>query len=428
MRRRNAQRDREGFSSLWLVLTLPIFLTLFVFMVEIGNLWLARTELENALESSALAAVKEWGDAGGGDTLAARRVGVDYASANAVRGMPLEIATNYAPAAGTDNPNQNLACAVIPGDLDGSGPGGNLVFGALLRDDPVCPLTFHAGVRPGCGIGTVLFDATGQGQGNLAQDNAWGVAFRDTPDTPPGVTIQSITIDLQGGTGSGRFDFENHPPVLSDDSPDSILPCQSDVSGFLKPNEQIVFSPTGGTPSQLTITFHPACDDGDPSVCDVGFEPGDRIRFGAGTTGVSSGSGSDDGDGIGRDGVTVTVTFALDGHPLPPVTATFVDNTETSNDCSAACPVHPSGIEDLPCPPASEANDNGQSYAVLSGRGRGDFAVRAQASVQVPSLFCKVFGFESRPYRVSAKTLAVYTCEDRQPRLLRAERYICPGP
>ncbi|GAB6164027.1 hypothetical protein JCM19992_00270 [Thermostilla marina] len=427
MRRFRRTHHRSGFSTLWLILWAPIFLTLFVFMVEIGNLYLARVELENALEAAALSAVKQWGDAGGGDTGYARSVAKAYAAANCVRGMPLTIDENYDPAADDDNPNQNLTCTLTPRDLDGSGPGGNLIFGAIVRDDPECPITFNAGRRPGCGIGEVLIDATGQGKGNLAADNAWGVVFRDDPDLPDGLTIVSITIDLQGSGGSGRFDFSGGGPVLSDNDPHPVLPCHDDIEGFVDPQHQIVFLPASGEPSQLTILFQPATDP-DTGEYDKGFEPGDRFRFGAGVEDVSSGSGADDGDGIGRDGVTVTVVFAIDGVPLPPVSGVFVDNTESSNDCNGSCPVHPSGIEDLPCPPSSAPNNNGQSYLVLSGKGAGEFAVRAQASMQVPSLFCKLFGFEAVPYRVSAKTLAVYSCEDRRPRLMRAERYICPGP
>jgi hypothetical protein len=402
-----------------------LFLILFGFVVELGHLWLARVELENALEAAARAAVETWAESGGGSTYPARQVGVAYAAANRVRGLPLQIDLNYDPAATPANPNENLTCCVKPGDPLGDVlAGGNLVFGAIRRDpDGLCPITFDATRRPGCSPGTVLIDATAQGPGNLAQDNAWGIVFRPAPDLPDGLTIARITIDLQAGGGSGRFDFTSSGPILSENSPIPILPCHDDVEGFPNPGSQIVFTPTSGYSPTLTIDFW-----SDPVSGDRGFEPGDRIRFGARTTGVSSGSGQDDGDGIGRDQVKVTVVFAINGIPLPPVSGTFFDNTETSNDCQPTCPVHPSGIEDLPCPPASASNNNGQSYVILGGGSGQDFAVRAQAVLAVPSPICKLFGLTIPRYRVSAKTIAIYSCADQRTRLQRVDQYMCSTP
>lgn len=417
-------RDRSGFSTLWLILTLPIFLTLFAFVFEMGHLWVARVELENGLESAALAAVQSWAESGGTDTYMPRQTGAAYAASNTVRSFPLVLGLNYDPAAGPANPNQNLTCTATVFRPGGTVlPEGNLIFGAIVTDDPNCPLTFNAGIRPGCGPGSVLIDASAQGQGNLAQDNAWGIAFRPDPDAPSGLTIQSVTIDLQAGGGSGIFNFTSAGPILSDDSPAPILPCQTDVFGFTDPANQVQFVPTGGTSPTLTINFLP-----DPNSGDLGFEPGDRIRFGAGTTGVSQGNGQDDGDGIGQDRVRVTVVFAINGTPLPPVTGVFFDNTETSNDCSATCPVHPSGIPDLPCPPASAGGNNGQSYVEIGGNGGIQYAVRAQAVMEVPSPISRLFGLAIPAYRITAFTIAAYSCAERRPHLVRVDQYICPGP
>lgn len=416
---------RRGISALWLVLTLPLFLILFGFVVELGHLWLARVELENALEAAARAAVETWAQSGGGSTYQARQVGVAYAAANRVRGLSLQIGLNYATLPSANNPNENLTCCVQPGDPVGNVPAeGNLVFGAIRRDaNAPCPITFDSTQRPGCSPGMVLLDATAQGPGNLAQDNAWGIVFRPDPNLPDGLTIASITIDLQAGGGSGRFDFTSSGPILSDNSPTPILPCHADVEGFPNPGSQISFSPTSGESSTLTIQF-----TSDPVTGDRGFEPGDRLRFGARTVGVSSGSGQDDGDGIGRDQVKVTVIFAINGVPLPAVSGTFFDNTETSNDCQATCPVHPSGIPDLPCPPASAPNNNGQSYLIVGGGSGQDFAVRAQAVLAVPSPICSLFGLPMPRYRISAKTIATHSCSEQRTRLQRVDRYVCVSP
>ncbi len=129
------RRKRRGVAALWLILTLPVLLLLLAVVIEIGNIWLARVELENALESAALAAVKEWGDAGGGgDTETARLVGVEYGGANTVTGSPVGIGTNWN--AG-NTPNENADCA------------GNLIFGAVVTD--VIPWVFDAGEPAGGG-------------------------------------------------------------------------------------------------------------------------------------------------------------------------------------------------------------------------------------------------------------------------------------
>lgn len=425
MSKHHTPMNRRGISALWFILTLPLCVILFGFVVELGHLWIARVELENALEAAARAAVDTWAQSGSGTTYPARQVGVAYAAANYVRGIPLQIGLNYEPSPSPDNPNENMTCCVQPGDpLGGILSEGNLVFGTIIRDpNAQCPITFDTRKAPGCSPGTVLVDATAQGPGNLAQDNAWGIVFRYAPNLPSGLTIMRVIIDLQASGGSGRFDFTSSGPVLSDSSPAPIIPCHYDVEGFTNPTTQISFTPTSGYSRTLTIDFFP-----DPDTGDLGFEPGDRIRFGARTTGVSKGSGQDDGDGIGRDGVTVTVVFAINGVPLPAVTRTFIDNEETSNDCQPTCPVHPSGIDDLPCPPASSPNNNGQSYVILGGGSGGDYAVRAQAVVAVPSPICKLFGLRMPRYRVSAKTIAIHSCEEQRTRLQRVDQYICVAP
>lgn len=155
-------RLRRGSATLWMVVWLPGLLVLFCVLIGVANLWLARVELENALESAALAAVKQWGDQGGGDTRSARETGVDYAAANAIRGQTLTLCTNYedSQVAGRSrrlpvrlitvgpppNPNQNDECG-----LNSQTCQGNFIFGAI-GDDPSCPgqLTFNAGIQPAC--------------------------------------------------------------------------------------------------------------------------------------------------------------------------------------------------------------------------------------------------------------------------------------
>lgn len=107
---RTTYRSRQGIATFWLLLFVPVFLILLGLVVNVANLWLARVELENALEAAALAAVKEWANPSD-DTTIPQQVGIAYAAANTVRGWPVILS-------------------------------GGLVFGAVYQassDDPTCP-------------------------------------------------------------------------------------------------------------------------------------------------------------------------------------------------------------------------------------------------------------------------------------------------
>lgn len=112
---------RRGVATLWVLLAVPGVIIMLVFVTDIANIWLARIEATNALEASALAAVKQWKDTG--DTPAnrtnTRRAAVNYAAANTVLGQPVAIA-----------PNQNRNS----GDVnDNASPNGNVVLAEIRR-------------------------------------------------------------------------------------------------------------------------------------------------------------------------------------------------------------------------------------------------------------------------------------------------------
>ncbi len=151
---------RRGIATFWLLLFVPVFLVLLGLVVNVANLWLARVELENALEAAALAAVKEWVENPSSSphpTAGPRAVGVAYAAANTVRGQPLVIDDNLHPSPSPSNPNANEYCCVGKPDPGGSPPvppSGNLIFGSVYQDpdDPQCPngLIFDASLSPDC--------------------------------------------------------------------------------------------------------------------------------------------------------------------------------------------------------------------------------------------------------------------------------------
>jgi len=447
-------RRRAGIAALWIVLVLPLLVLLIFFAVNIGNQWNARVELENSLEAAALAAVKEWAEGDGDSTLPARLVGQQYAAANYIGNCPVHIGLNHDP--DTGGVNENDECCL---------PDGNLIFGSAIPidpDDPDGPLKFDAGVRPSCGVGKVLFDASAQGGGSgnpLSDDNWWGVSFFRTEDTPDNLRIKYITFDLRGG-GDENGSFVGDPGLSNNVTPHKMrvgggpnATEQPDIVGLddspfnpgTQSNSQIEweYSATDGAgkPYRLTFTFS---DEGP----DPGFDPCDRFRFGVSLKDVGfvgdPGNRQDDGDAVGAVGVRVEVIFELGDQELDPVYATFVDtdskdkpgNTwkclkdpifEFCDDVSMMT-VHPEGIPNLPCPPANGNDNDGQSYVMLQGSGSNKFAVRAHAKVPVPNLMSNFCGIGCGPSYVTACTTAIYDCSEGRPRLVRIDKFICPGP
>ncbi len=424
-----SKTSRRGSATLWLIVTLPVLLVLFCFAINIAQQWLARVELENALEAAALAAVKEWGDANGGDTLIPREVGIEYANLNRMRGFRVQIADNYDPVNG--GVNQNKLCDVVRDP-----PDGNLIFGAITHDDPNFPITFNAGVRPSCAAGEVLVDASGQGNLQTANNNEWGIAFHQTnPPAPPGLQITRVVINVRPNPGDTAIFFGT--PVLSANLVDGLANnavrdnssnSQADIKGFTDPTGQVEF--TIGPAWILTIDFVP--DNNASGGTDDGFEICDRIRFGAEVHARPVGNAQIDGDEAGQIPALVTVFF----NNNTTASGSLFDNTESKNDCidprliGGLCNsfiVHPTMIPDLPCPPSAAQNNNGQSYVLLSGTGFREFAVRAQATVNVTPL-CRCLCAFNDDYCVSSKTIAIYDCVSRRPKLIRVDRFICPGP
>lgn len=432
-------RRRRGVAALWLILALPVLVILLGVVIEIGNIWLARVELENALESAALAAVKEWGSAGGGDTAVSRLVGVEYAKANRVTGTMVGIADNY-DAVAPIRPNQNEFC---------TGPTANLIFGAVTTTTQ--PWVFDAGVEPSCGAGEVLFDASAGPSMN--QPNAWGINFHPaTPATPAGLTIARVVYNLRSVDPNAYFDILTDAPVISSategGTPDSIYepPNGQDdtfgvstaalvhsVSGTVHTwtNGAVTFTLDTNTPWLLQIDF--------VSGTGVGFEPGDRIRFGAKTAQLGDSGTLDDGDAVGAQQVEVTVTFAIFGTSIVPnAVGEFFDSN--FRKCSV-------GGRDLPPPdidpcipgnapfvlpqaPASGNKNDDQSYVIVGATAGNALGVRAQGTANVNSVCCRLFDATLPVFKVSACATARYDCAVRRPELIRVtpENFICPAP
>lgn len=129
-----APRRRRAIVALWVILVTPALMLMLFFVSDIGKIWIARIELENALEAAALAGVRTWGEAGGGPTATARGVAIEYASVNTVDGQSLAITSNLN---ALNPPNENNL------------PTGNLLFGSATQSGN--NWIFDPGTAPSCG-------------------------------------------------------------------------------------------------------------------------------------------------------------------------------------------------------------------------------------------------------------------------------------
>ena len=437
---------RRGAATLWTILAIPAVLTLLGVVTEVANLYLARIEMTNAMESAALAAVKHWGDAGGGDTLIPRQVGSQFSFANTVNGAPVDLSVidptlNYNPASDC---NQN-ECR-----------NGVFVFGAIVDDDP--EFVFDCCETPSCGCGGIRVNAFKDNSGSATFGRQIGIFYEDGA---PGVTICSASFRLPQNPGVQAnqqpywdlniADTPGRSPFISNfDSSDvlnlnnmvptpyGLFPGEStlDIRGmdpdpiiaggnpeasdyrapgntvpmgpFPNPNGDVVFTfedPVPGFTDRFQVmtihfrpgTFEPPSDPMDPDTFEF-------IRFGASMNQLQPpafppGGNNNDGDKMGIEGVQITIQLCNGEMCF----GQFID----------------------------DGANNDFSPSTLGGGGAGRaFAVRAHATFQVPSIICELFCVPIGPFNVTACADALYDCETRRPRLYHLEErnFLCNRP
>jgi hypothetical protein len=385
-----SRRPRRGAITVWLIILLPVLVILLGVVIEITHLWVARVELENALEASALAAVKEWGDANGGlGTSPARTIGVQFAQQNVVNDVPVEIGTNLSMMpANPNNPNFNKLCDPEKSDMDLSTmprPDGNLVFGSIVNNNGV--LEFHAELEPSCGcVCDVIVEAKGNrdelGQCDALQDFGWKICFENCV---VGAMVQSIEFEIPNAMGGEHFNNAAGIPNFACSNPPLVLGVDYTV----------VFDPPNN-PKKVTITF---INPLDPTVYSCA-QP-NPLRFGMGLQGFGvvngcQGKGGGQGnsaDNLADSGVTVTIEFLVNG---------------MTEICEGV-------FEDGPM-----TCDN-MVIAELAGPSNRDFGVRAQSLALIKPIFCQYSGIDFGPFCVCVVTTARYDCETGKPRLVRIE-------
>jgi len=414
--------SRRGGVTLWTILALPVLQLVLLLIVDGIHLWVARVELENALEAAALAAVKEWGDAGGGgSTLVPREIGVEYAAANTINGVPVSIATNYD--AGQP-PNENADC-----------PGGDLIFGAAeqITGLPCLRYRFDAGAAAACLRAKVRINIIKPeaGAGNENSDPRYFGVFYE--EGPPELSIMSVSITLPTGNGGLQqqpyFDAsKNILASLGTPGPDGIPVPPSpypwwNLDNPVPPNDirgltgadisfsladQIICGPCGAS-RYGTLTVHYT-----PGTFQAPSDPNDSntwefMRYGASINQMNPPAlppgTQNNGEAFWQGQVGVRVVFYNSNtNTTTTATGTFVNN---------------------------ESDTDGYAYVqVGGGGGTGGVspAVRAQASVPVSSLLCRFCGNVFGPYSVSACATAMYDCGEQRPRLIRIEpgEFVCP--
>ncbi|NUQ64286.1 MAG: hypothetical protein HUU20_17595 [Pirellulales bacterium] len=411
-----SRAPRRAVITLWTILFLPAMLLLVLVVLEIGNMWNARVELNTALEAAALAGAKHWGEATNKDTQTPRTVALDYAEANTIDKRRLnnghvDLLANYdTNAVPLTNPNQNL-----------TGTGNVLIFGAVSLNHP---FSFNANVAPQCELvqdyGTIglkiIFDTGPQGD-TFRDADAFSIEFLNQPNPPAGVYITKITLDLQvTGADDGEFDVNTVAPALSENLTDGTRQgwgpyfnsgASSGIAGA------VAFVPDGSSASQATkleMTF--AAND---------FAPGDTFVFGVDTdkvgTEVPSSPADGDTENLGSD-------FSDSQAPVPP--SRFRLTIEFSNGASLDINGDDPAIQTTAGKTFTPTGLSKSLLIIIPAT--GEFGVRAQASVDVVPLCNSLLGIPVGPLKVSGVAYARSGCNITQPQLIRVDSYTPPPP
>lgn len=410
--------SRRGIATIWVLAAMPVLLTLLVMLVDAGNLWVARTELKNALDAGALSGVKTWGE--GGSTLQARLDAQDAFNTNTILGTQYSLST------------------VVGGCTNGNSPPpatAEILLGTI--SDAASGFTFDCSGTPGCIVGafSVTFavdtSAVCPTDPTTADTFTRFSAFRIESFTGPvGSTLNSVTLNVGGMqirranntvvADEGHFDFRPPPPV-------------ADInSGFFPPTVYYFGAPpaTNGSTTLsgcglfpfttgLTSATHGATSGTTPTSFTwsfAGFDSGDVFVFGADTDCVGPQGATGDGPCNGTAVQDFGGDFGTDlGAALP--------KTETG----ATVTVNISGSSVSGTLVRVSAD---RSEVTLAGvlTGGNAFGVRTRKSVSVPSVASSFLGLSVNPYQVTCQSYARFACVTGPPQLVHINSFVCACP
>jgi Flp pilus assembly protein TadG len=394
--------NRRGIATLWVILSLPVLLTLLVVMIDVANIWLAKVELRNATDAAALSGVKSWGE--GFSTAQSRVDANDAFSTNTILGNTS--ALNTAEGGCT---NGNVIST------------GELLFGSTTDTGGV--ITFNCNGSPACVAGAITASLQANTIANPTQDTQTNrLSFQVNGFTgPAGATLNSVTIDLstmvvdEGGgnvADNGFFDFNVQGAPADNQSGADFAPAGANEAVIL--GGTFLSSTNGGatvgstnavlnaTQTSLTVTFN-------------AFDPADTVIFAVDTDRVGPDNGNNGDDvadfgghfgsghngGANLDTITgATVTFVISGQSF---TGTLVADNVNNNDVSTVSIVD-----------------------VLNG---GDaFGVRARKTVQISSVVDNFCGVTFGPYNITTESFARFQCNNGPPQLMHVDSFFCTCP
>ncbi|MBD3672514.1 MAG: hypothetical protein HUJ26_03210 [Planctomycetaceae bacterium] len=443
----SAASDRRGIATLWLILGFPVFLLLFGVLIEIANLWLARVELKNALDAVSLAAVQHWAETAApnnpADTLPARQVGVSYANANDVVGVPLALDDNFL-LGGV--PNQNASCT------------GDLVFGAVDISD-ITNIVFDADIRPSCSSGgKVRIDVTKSDSGNATIPRMLGIFYEDGD---PNVYISRVDFTIPDFPGRdnqqpywfGDFGSPGQTPVVSifDGSDNLNLfnnvktplnpPSGSETTDVRGMDPSASSYPGSGDPQSQSVWNNPNNNG------DIWFSFSNLINFRSDRYRTLSINFSDDTFNPPADPEDeTTIEFVRFGASInnlgpPALDGAYAaqNNNEGDNFGYPPNPVQVSILfrnrltgEEEVCNTVFVDTDlnplDNQAVAFCENAGNAYFGVRAQDTTAVHSIWSDLLGIPLGPYDVSARSDAMYDCRFGSPRLVHITTFLCTEP
>ena len=414
---RIVHHQRRGIATIWVLASLPVVLTLLVMLIDAGHLWVARSELRNALDAAALSGVKTWGE--GSSTLQSRLDAFDAFNTNTILGTQYLISTVEG-ACTNGNPAPSATAELLLGTINDTATG----------------FTFDCSGTPGCVVGafSVTFaidtSAVCPTDPTTADTFTRASAFRiESFSGPAGSTLNSVTINLAPMqirranntvvADDGRFDFRTPPPA-SDNASGFFPPTVYYFGAPPATNGSTTLSSCGIAPftTGLTTANHGATSNTTPTSLTwsfAGFDPGDAFVFGADTDCVGPQGNTGDGACNGASVQDFGGDFGTNPGAVP--------RTETG----ATITVNISGSSISGTLQRISAN---RSEVTLAGvlTGGSAFGVRARKTVSVPSVASSFLGLSVNPYQVTSQSYARYACGGGPPQLVHINTFTCACP
>ncbi|MHC4877541.1 MAG: Tad domain-containing protein [Planctomycetota bacterium] len=398
--RRSPCSLRRGIATIWVILSLPTALVLLITVVEIGNLWTARTELQTNLESAALAGVKTWGDLSEAASLpmdphptpgaiaitgAARDAAQAAFAVNSVNGQFFTLNDNETDDSNDDTGYDNTSCS------------GDIILGGFPTS---AGSAFNATSAVGCGRSTMTttniavdFDILVDATDTLTTANAFQISFTTSV---PALYITELVIDLRNAPTApliqddGVWDFgtvgtfSGAPTEATGNGP--AIHASSDVTAGE------LLSATGDGTGTLTLTFS-----------NFAWQAGETLIFGVDTDfvetgGVVGGTEADEGGDFGESGGAavgdgrIAFSFGFGG----PSTGNTLAQKLQSEMGGRVAELQGAG-----------ANFSSTVTIIVPDE---DFAVLCQKTIQVNSIVDTIFGTSLGTFPVSGRAIATARC------------------